>query len=55
MSIMQEYEQIKKAIGKAKFEQIEKFLAANPKYLLSDVYYNKQIYKEFERWQNKKG
>lgn len=55
MSILNEYEAIKKTIGKSKFEKIEKFLAAHPEYFLSDVYYNEQIYKEFEQWQNKKG
>lgn len=55
MSIFQEYEEIKKAVGKEKFAAIEKFLSAHPEYFLSDVYYNEKVYKEFEQWQNKKG
>lgn len=55
MSIFQEYEEIRKNIGEAKFAEIEKFLETRPEYFLSDVYYNEQIYKEFEQWQNKKG
>lgn len=55
MSTLQEYEKIGKSLGKANFEQIEKFLEAHPEYFLSDVYYNERVYKEFEQWQNKKG
>lgn len=55
MSILQDYETIKKSFGATKFAEIEKFLKEHPEYFLSDVYYNKKVYKEFEQWQNKKG
>lgn len=50
MSILNEYNEIKNAIGKEKFEQIEKFLESHKNYFLSDVYYNQKVYKEFEEW-----
>lgn len=50
MSVLSEYEEIKKAIGDEKFSNIEKFLDEHPKYYLSDVYYSKAVYNEFEKW-----
>lgn len=51
MSILQEYEQIKKRIGKEKFSHIEAFLEKHPHYFLSDVYYKESVWKEFEDWE----
>ena len=50
MSILQEYESIKKTIGKEKYNQIIKFLECHPQYFLSDVYYRKSVWCEFENW-----
>ena len=51
MSLLQEYRQIKERIGEEKFEHIEVFLNKHPQYLLSDVYYKENIWKEFEKWE----
>ena len=45
MSILQEYEVIKRKIGKEKFNQIEKFLKYHGHYILADVYYKKALLK----------
>jgi hypothetical protein len=50
MSIMQEYEVIKKNIGIKKYNQIQDFLGSHPHYTLSDVYYNKSVWDEAEKW-----
>lgn len=50
MSILQEYEQIRKQIGEEKYSQIEEFLENYPQYLLSDVYYRKSVWDEMENW-----
>ena len=50
MSILQEYAQIRKEIGEEKYRQIVKFLDSHPEYLLSDVYYNANVWKIFEKW-----
>ena len=52
MSILQEYEQIKKRIGAEKFAHIEKVLKLYPHYFLSDVYYKQSVWNEFEKWEN---
>lgn len=48
MSILQEYERIRKDIGEEKFARIEAFLAAHPDLLLSDVYYKEEVWNKFE-------
>ena len=53
MSILQEYESIRKRIGEEKYHQIERFLEAHPHYYLSDVYYRKIVWDEMEEWSNK--
>ncbi|MEG0898385.1 MAG: hypothetical protein RSF40_01565 [Oscillospiraceae bacterium] len=50
MSILQEYEAIKKSIGREKCAAIEKFLDAHPQYLLSDVLYKSEVWDEMEEW-----
>jgi hypothetical protein len=52
MSILQEYESIKRRIGMEKFLGIERYLELHPNLLLSDIYYNQKEYKKFERWYN---
>lgn len=51
MSILQEYEQIRQRIGEEKFAHIEVFLNEHSQYLLSDVYYKENVWKEFEKWE----
>ena len=51
MSILQEYEKIKKEIGEEKFSHIEAFLEVHPHYFLSDVYYKQSVWNEFEKWE----
>ena len=50
MSILQEYEQIRKRIGEEMFHKIEKFLDAHPHYFLSDVYYKEEVWVECQKW-----
>lgn len=50
MSILQEYELIRRRIGEEKYNQIERFLEAHPHYYLSDVYYRKSVWDEMEKW-----
>ena len=51
MSILQEYEKIRREIGEEKFSHIEAFLEIHPNYFLSDVYYKEAVWKEFENWE----
>jgi hypothetical protein len=51
MSIMQEYETIRKMIGKKKYKKIEAFLKRNPQFLLSDVLYSEEVYNKFVQWE----
>lgn len=48
MSILQEYERIRKEIGEEQFHRIEMFLERHPEYFLSDVYYKENVYQEFK-------
>lgn len=50
MSILQEYEAIRKRIGEEKYQLIQSFLEFNPHYCLSDVYYKKSVWDEMEDW-----
>lgn len=52
MSILQEYEMIRREIGEDEFHLIEEYLEWHPDKLLSDVYYNESTYKDFEEWKN---
>lgn len=49
MSIMSEYQEIRKNIGEKDFQLLEKFLEEK-KLLLSDVYYSMKIFNEFQEW-----
>ena len=51
MSILQNYSVIKKRLGEEKFSHIEEFLKKHPNYFLSDVYYRKSVWNEFEFWE----
>jgi len=50
MSILQEYEEIKKSMGSRKYNAIEQYLEDNPNLLLSDVLYKRQEYEKFDEW-----
>lgn len=50
MSILQEYEAIRKRIGEEKYQQIQSFLEYHPHYYLSDVYYRESVWNEMEKW-----
>ena len=52
MSILQEYEQIRKEMGENKFDSIETYLNTHPNLLLSDILYNPENYIEFDKWYN---
>ena len=50
MSVLSEYEAIRKRIGEEKYHQIEMFLENHSHYYLSDVYYRKSVWDEMEEW-----
>lgn len=50
MSLLQEYEDIRRQIGENVFSDIERYLKAHPDKLLSDVYYSESEWKAFEKW-----
>lgn len=54
MSILQEYEQIRKEIGEKEYALIEQFLNEHPELFLSDVYYKKEIHDQFEAWKSQR-
>lgn len=51
MSILQEYEQIRKQLGKERFKRIEKYLELNPGLYLSDIYYKESEWNKFAEWE----
>lgn len=50
MSIMQEYENVRKQMGEEKFQALEKYLAERPNLFLSDIYYKESEWKKFNEW-----
>ena len=50
MSILQEYEAVRKQIGEEKYQQIQDFLKNHPHCFLSDIYYKKSVWDEAEKW-----
>jgi len=48
MSILSEYEQIRKDLGEEVYQKIELFLLTRPDLYLSDVLYREKIWKQFE-------
>lgn len=50
MSILQEYQNIRKSIGEDTYNAIEKYLELHPELLLSDIYYKKAEWDKFEEW-----
>jgi len=53
MSIMQEFESIRKEIGEEKYQAIENYLEIHPELFLSDIYYKETEWNKFEEWYNK--
>lgn len=53
MSILQEYESIRKEIGEDKYNAIEKYLNSHRDILLSDIYYTREGWEAFEAWYEK--
>jgi len=53
MSILQEYETIRKQIGEKEYSDINKYLDKHSKVLLSDIYYKKSAWDKFKTWQAK--
>lgn len=51
VSILQEYEEIRREIGEERFQRIEAFLALHPDLFLSDVYYKETVWKLFEEYE----
>lgn len=50
MSILQEYESIRKRLKPGEYEAIERYLDTNPDLFLSDIYYKEEEYKKFFDW-----
>lgn len=51
MSILQEYEKIKKDVGQEIWDSIEDYIDYHhPELFLSDIIYNKDNWQEFEKW-----
>lgn len=52
MSVLQEYQEIRKELGEEMFTKIETYLEFHPEVLLSDVYYNKEAWNACADWWN---
>ena len=53
MSILQEYEQIRREMGEKKYDCIETYLNTHPSdLLLSDILYKSEHYIDFDKWYN---
>lgn len=50
MSILQDYEQIRRELGEEIFRAIEEYLQERPELYLSDIYYKRSVWDEFEEW-----
>ena len=53
MSILQEYEEIRRSLGEEVFAAIERYLEEHPELFLSDIYYKKEEFEKFETWYGK--
>ena len=54
MSVLQEYEQIKRKLGEKEFALINEFLNTHKDILLSDVYYRQEVWKQYEDWKKER-
>lgn len=50
MSIVREYEEIRRELGEDKFQAIEEYLEIHTEVFLSDVYYKESEFEKFEEW-----
>ena len=50
LSILQEYEEIRKELGNGINKGIELYPSQNPNLLLSDIYYKEKEYKKKKKW-----
>ena len=50
MSILQEYESIRKSIGEDKYNAICRYLDLHEELYLSDIYYKPEENEKFEKW-----
>ena len=50
MSILQEYEDIRRQLGEEEWDNIDTFLSENKQYQLSDVLYKEKVWKIYEDW-----
>lgn len=50
MSILQEYEQIRRDIGEEKYKAVEEYLSLHPELFLSDIYYKEVEWNKFNSW-----
>lgn len=54
MSMLQEYEDIRKELGEEEWNNIDTFLSENEQYQLSDVLYTERVWKIYEDWKRGK-
>jgi hypothetical protein len=52
MSILQEYERFKQSVGEHEWDLMTAFLDQHGEYMLSDLLYSMEVYKEYEEWKN---
>lgn len=50
MSLLQEYETIRRDIGEDTYHAIEKYLNIHKDLYLSDIYYKRDEWEKFENW-----
>lgn len=50
MSILQEYQEIRRDIGEDTYHAIEKYLSIHKDLYLSDIYYKRAEWEKFENW-----
>lgn len=50
MSILQEYEQIKKQVGVEEWNRMLRFLELHQEVYLSDLLYNEESYNKYKQW-----
>ena len=50
MSILQEYDEIRKFIGEEEYSLIQEYLSLHPEVSLADIYYNEEPHNKFQQW-----
>jgi hypothetical protein len=54
MSILSDFEEVRKRIGDEKYNAIDDYLKLNPDLFLDNVLYRQSEWEKFEEWYNKK-